>query len=59
MSGKKDKDEKKFAQIAPETIQHLADSVGLSNVSPDIMRSLSEDASYRARELAHVSRIFD
>ncbi len=55
---KKEKaDEKKYVQMAPETVQLLAETVGLGHLSPTIATSLSEDATYRTRELAHVSSV--
>ncbi len=48
-------EDKKFVQLPPETVDDLAESVGINNLNQNISRALSEDVSYRARELAHVS----
>lgn len=50
-------EEKKYAQISPDSIEALAESVGIANLSLDVSRALSEDVSYRTRELAHVRTI--
>jgi hypothetical protein len=55
MNSAKGKEEKKFVQISPDTVLHLAESVGIANLSPAVARGLAEDASYRCRELASVS----
>ncbi len=53
----KSKDEKKYAQIAPDTVNLLAETVGISGstVSNQVARALSEDASYRCRALVNVN----
>lgn len=50
----KSKEEKKYVQLSPDTVIHLAESIGLSNISPNVARALAEDASYRCRELANL-----
>jgi hypothetical protein len=51
----KNKEDKKFVQISPDTVCHLAESVGVANLNASVARALAEDASYRCRELASVS----
>lgn len=50
------REDRKFVALPPETVQVVADSVGVGNVAPAVAAALSEDASYRVRELAHVSQ---
>jgi hypothetical protein len=57
-SNVKSKEEKKYVQLSPDTVLHLAESVGLSNLNPSVARALAEDASYRCRELASVSKTY-
>ncbi len=53
---KKDKtEERKYVQMAPETVQLLAEASGMDQLAPNVATALSEDATYRTRELAHVS----
>ncbi len=49
------REDRKFVAFPPETVQIIGESVGVPNVAPAVAAALSEDASYRARELAHVS----
>jgi hypothetical protein len=58
MNSNKNKEEKKYVQLSPDSVCHLAESVGLSNLNPVVARALAEDASYRCRELASVSYSF-
>ena len=51
---KKGTDEKKYVQFAPETVSIIAESLGIANLNSNISRALSEDVSYRCRELANV-----
>ena len=57
MSASKPKEEKKFVQLAPDTVSMLAESIGISanGLSSSVSRALAEDVSYRCRELANVS----
>ncbi len=56
---KKEKaEDRKYVQLAPETVMLLAESAGIDHLSPNVATSLSEDATYRTRELAHVSSQF-
>ena len=48
------REDRKFVALPPETVQLVAETSGLSNLQPTVAAALSEDASYRARELAHV-----
>ena len=57
-SSVKSKEEKKYVQLSPDSVLHLAESVGLSNLNPSVARALAEDASYRCRELASVRKGF-
>lgn len=52
---KKVAEEKKFVQFAPETVSVIADSAGATAINTNIARALSEDVSYRCRELSSVS----
>jgi len=57
MAPKKEKtEEKKYVQLTPESVQMVAANLGLGQLQPEVSAQLSEDASYRLRELAHVSR---
>eukprot|EP00095_Tigriopus_kingsejongensis_P010017 maker-scaffold1048_size67263-snap-gene-0.20 protein:Tk10017 transcript:maker-scaffold1048_size67263-snap-gene-0.20-mRNA-1 annotation:"hypothetical protein LOTGIDRAFT_118839" len=47
-------EEKRYVQLPPETVRILAQSSGFEDINPSIARALSEDVSYRTRELAHV-----
>ena len=47
-------DEKKFIQISPESIELIAETIGYSNISSSVSKSLAEDTSYRLRELIQV-----
>ena len=48
-------EEQKFAIFSPSLIQIYADSIGLDSLPGEILNSLSEDASYRVRELVSKS----
>ena len=50
------REDRKFVALPPETVQLVAETSGLSNLQPTVAAALSEDASYRARELAHVRK---
>ena len=47
-------DEKQFIQISPETVDLIAETVGISNLDPAIAIGLAEDASYRCREVVNI-----
>jgi len=66
MSGAKSKEvEKKFAQISPETVNLIAESLGMGGgggqmggqmvLDSRVTRALAEDASYRCRELVNIA----
>ena len=44
-------EDQKYAVFSPSTVQNFADSVGFDSLPEDILGRLSEDASYRIREL--------
>lgn len=48
------REDRKFVALPPETVQLMAETAGVSNLAPTVAAALSEDASYRAREMAHV-----
>ncbi|TRY71984.1 hypothetical protein TCAL_03953 [Tigriopus californicus] len=47
-------EEKRYVQLPPESVHILAETVGIDSLNPNVSRALSEDVSYRTRELAHV-----
>ena len=49
------REDRKFVALGPETVQLVAETVGVPNLQPTVAAALSEDASYRVREMAHVS----
>ena len=49
------REDRKFVALPPETVQLVAETAGVSNLQPTVAAALSEDASYRVREMAHVS----
>ena len=51
------REDRKFVALGPETVQLVAETVGVPNLQPTVAAALSEDASYRVREMAHVSSI--
>ena len=55
MSNSKVKDERKYAQISPDTVGLIAESLGLGPLDMKVTRALAEDASYRCRELTNVA----
>ena len=44
--------ERRYVQLAPESIVAAAESLGISNLAPNVSRALAEDATYRVREVA-------
>ena len=46
------KDDKQYVQLSPETVELIAESVGITNLNPATAIALAEDASYRCREVA-------
>lgn len=47
-------EEKRYVQLPPESVHILAETVGIDNLNQSVSRALSEDASYRTRELAYI-----
>ena len=43
-----------FIQISPETVELVAETVGITNLDPTAAIALSEDATYRCREVANI-----
>jgi hypothetical protein len=50
--GKTGDTERRFVQLAPESVVAAAESIGLSGLPSSVARALAEDASYRVREVA-------
>jgi len=48
-------EELKFAIFSPSSVQSFADSIGLDSLSKEVLKSLSEDATYRVREIVSKS----
>lgn len=40
--------------VPKETIEVIAQSIGISNLSPDVLPALAADAEYRIREIMQV-----
>ncbi len=51
-------EEKKYVQMSPDTVKAIGESVNISNVGVGVCRALSEDVSFRVRQLAHISAQF-
>lgn len=51
---KKPLEGRKYAQIAPQSITLKAESCGFTELHEDISRVLSQEVSYRLREIVHV-----
>lgn len=43
-----------MSAIPKETIEVIAQSLGISNLSPDVFPSLASDVEYRVREIMQV-----
>lgn len=54
VSQEKIEPDRKFFQISPESIELIADSAGITNLSRTLSTSLAEDTSYRLRQLIKV-----
>jgi hypothetical protein len=52
---KKSGENRKYAQISYESVSCAAETNGLIALSEEIRKQLSEDLSYRLREVIHVS----
>ena len=50
------RDERCFAKLSPETVELIAESLGIGNLAPAVAAALAEDATYRCRQIANVSR---
>lgn len=48
-------EERTYPQITNETVQAWAETVGVSDLSDEILRSLTADATYRLQEVLNVS----
>ena len=48
------KDDKQYIQLSPETVELIAETVGITNLDPSTAIALAEDASYRCREVANI-----
>ena len=44
--------ERRYVQIAPESVTNAAESIAISDLSGPVAKALAEDASYRLREIA-------
>ena len=51
-SGKGGDTERRFVQLAPESVAAAGEAIGLTSVAPNVCRALAEDATYRVREVA-------
>ena len=48
------KEDKQYIQLSPETVELIAETVGINNLDPSTAIALAEDASYRCREVANI-----
>ena len=55
--GKSSETERRYVQLAPESVSVAGESIGLSNVPAPVCRALAEDASYRVREVASLAAL--
>ena len=55
--GKSSDTERRYVQLAPESVSVAGESIGLSNVPAPVCRALAEDASYRVREVASLAAL--
>lgn len=51
-------EERRYVQLAPETVVNAAESIGISGLSAAAAKALAEDASYRLREIADLCSQF-
>ena len=49
-------DEKSYPQITSESIQVWGETIGISDLSPEILRSLGSDATYRVQQILSVRK---
>ena len=47
-------EDKQYIQISPETVELIAETVGITNLDTSTAIALAEDASYRCREVANI-----
>ena len=58
MVSKPEESRKMFAQISPETVNLIAETLGIASgtgLDSKVSRALAEDASYRVREVVGVA----
>ena len=63
IAGKGEERVKMFAQISPETVNLIAETLGITSstqgssaaLDPKVTRALAEDASYRVREVVNLA----
>ena len=48
--------ESRYCLFSPSSVQIFAETIGLTNLQQGAAALLSEDATYRIREIAHVGR---
>jgi len=46
--------ERRYVIVSKETVRQHAESVGISELSDEILEALAEDVSYRVREVVQV-----
>jgi len=46
--------ERRYVIVSKETVRHCAESVGVADLSDEILEALAEDVSYRVREVVQV-----
>jgi TATA box binding protein associated factor (TAF) len=51
-------EERRYVQLAPETVVNAADSIGIGDLSNSVASALAEDATYRLREIADLCSQF-
>ena len=50
-------EDRRYAVLSSQTVKMFAESVGLADLSDDVVDLLSEDVTYRLRELVQVHYI--
>jgi hypothetical protein len=51
-------EERRYVQLAPETVQNAAESIGIGDLSSSAASALAEDTTYRLREIADLCSQF-
>ena len=46
--------ERRYVNVSKETVRQHAESVGIADLSDEILEALAEDVSYRVREVVQV-----